>query len=392
MLKIDRRRKAAILSVLMILLLVSCQSNPAGNASSADLSKSNGQASQSTDPASDGNVTKDIDMKNAIGVTINDMNSVTEETIKTLKDNGIDYVRIPFPYPFASDGETPNMSYLTAKRIAKMFRSSNIKVFGQTFWPGGVGYNSKTGSITWNSNLPDVYSDFNDNYFYIASKAATKFIARDLKDITNVWLISNEPDMSTYTGNMTIEQIGRFINACAEGVKEGNPHAACGVNLFGTVWQDYSMLIVDEIYKEGTHLDWVGLDNYFGTLTEGDPASWEKYLDAFYEKLKLPIIITEWSYSSAETDPLDTFKYDWNGHTRGKEAQGEYAAACMKVFSNHPEIIGTFWYALSDSGVTCWECGNPDCRLYSDWGLLDSKGAPKASLLALKKAKDEYFK
>ena len=102
----------------------------------------------------------------------------------------------------------------------------------------------------------------------------------------------------------------------------------------------------------------------------------------------MPIVITEWSYSSAESDPLGTCKFHWEGHggARGPQTQAEYVTACMEVFARHPEIVGTLWYALHDQDEVCWECGDPRCTLYSSWGLLNVDGSPKPALAAMDKA------
>ena len=56
----------------------------------------------------------------------------------------------------------------------------------------------------------------------------------------------------------------------------------------------------------------------------------------------------------------------------------------MKIFIKREEVIGTLWYQLYDSDAVCWECGNPDCRLYSDWGILceDLTGKPAMQAMA----------
>ncbi len=382
--KATRRRKvlaAGAFISLGIMLMLGC--GKGGQTDNANTPKD----PKEPDTSNFGDTPIAIDMENEVGVTINFPERVTDETIEELKENGITYVRMFFYYPFNSDGSTPSLNYITNKKIAKKFHDAGFKIMAQSFWPGGRGYDAATNSIRWISNLPEVYEDFDDEYFYKIAQAATKYMAKDLADICSTWLISNEIDISTYTGDMTFEQIVRYVEACTKGVKEGNPNASCGVNMLVAEKEGWSKRFVDALYKEEPLLDWLGLDGYYATLQTGGPEKWEYYINTFYEAAQVPIVITEWSYSSAESDPLGTCKFQWEGHgNRGQAVQAEYVTACMDIFAKHPEVIGTIWYALYDQDEVCWECGNPECNLYSSWGLLNVDGSPKPSLAAMSEA------
>ena len=52
------------------------------------------------------------------------------------------------------------------------------------------------------------------------------------------------------------------------------------------------------LYGENSALDYLGLDSYFGTLVEGGAESWDDYIDTYYNMTGVPIMITEFSYSS----------------------------------------------------------------------------------------------
>lgn len=331
------------------------------------------------------------DMDNAVGVTVNYISVINEEVLETLKENGITYVRIPFMYPFIPDGVTVSSTYLYTKKAAKLCKEAGIEVLGQTFWPGGVGYNAKSKQIEWLSNIPALYKDFDDPEFYQLAKDAVRFIASDMEGIIDFWLVSNEPDISTFTGDMTPEQICRYISECVDGILEANPDAECGINLLGRVNEEYSQYFIDSLYGENSKLSWLGLDGYYGTLQEGGPETWDQYISDFEAMAEnVPIIITEWSYSSATSDPLNTCRYQWENHVRGVESQAEYVAASMEVFARHRIVQGVFWYALADSYETCWECGNPQCTLYSSWGLLKTNSTPKPALYAMKTASELF--
>ncbi len=386
--KVSAWKKALVAGVLVLfgmMLMTGC--GKTGEKDSTDISED----PKEPDASEPDNTPIVIDMENEVGVTVNFPERVTDENIEELKKNGITYVRLFFYYPFNSDGSTPSLSYITAKKSAKRFHDAGFKIMAQSFWPGGRGYDAQTNSVRWISNLPEVYEDFDDEYFYKIAQTATKYMAKDLAEICDTWLISNEIDISTYTGTMTVDQIVRYVKACTEGVREGNPNASCGVNMLVEVSEARSRQLVDALYGEEPVLDWLGLDGYYATLQAGGPERWEYYINTFYEAAKVPIVITEWSYSSAESDPLGTCKFQWEGHgNRGAEVQAEYVAACMDIFVQHPEVIGTFWYALHDQDEVCWECGNPECNLYSSWGLLHVDGSPKPSLEAMGEAAERF--
>lgn len=321
-----------------------------------------------------------------VGVTCGDTSKFTDETIEILKKNNIQCVRVVFLYPFRdASGKTVSDSFSKARAAAIKLASAGFTVVGQTFWPGGMGADS-SGQRTWllHTGIPEAYARYDEDLTYDKMAEATRYIARSLKKYVEYWLVSNEPDIETYTGPMTDAQILRYINSCAKGIKEGNPNAKCGINLLGLVNPARSKLFVSRLYGNDSCLDWLGLDGYFGSLQAGGAETWDDYITQFHAIAKKPIIITEWSYPSPETDPLNTFPHRWEGHVRGKKAQADFVSACMKIFIKHEEVIGTLWYQLCDSDAVCWECGNPDCRLYSDWGILceDLTGKPAMQAMA----------
>ncbi len=348
-------------------------------------------------------------MNDGMGITCNDISSLTNEVLDALKKAGFEYIKIHVPYPFEANGSTITTNYLHAKLAMKKIKEHGMAVLAQSFTPGGNRYDSKTGTIGWFSNLPDVYSSFDDPYFYKIARAGCEYISRDLKDYATHWLVTNEPDINVFTGSMTIDQISAYILACAEGLDSGNPGVKTGVNLFVSVNPSYSLQIVKNIYKTGTPLDFLGLDSYFGTLVEGSPESWSNYIDQFYAASGAPILITEWAYSSAVYDPSlvkansglkynsdvcrnKKFSFEWAGHERNKETQAEYVTACMKIFSEHPAVIGSFWFCIQDFDGPCWECGEIKCPMNSEWGMLRSDNTAKPALDAYVKAIHQFYK
>ncbi len=326
-----------------------------------------------------------------VGVTCGDASMVTDELIGLLKKNNVTAYRLVFRYPFSdAEGKKIDPSFLKARAAAMKLDAAGITVIGQTFWPGGIGYDPATGKQEWllHTGIPPQYADYESDLTYGKMTEATRYIAKSLGKYIEYWLVSNEPDIKTYTGPMTDEQIVRFVEACAKGIKEGNPNAKCGINLLGQVNKGRSLMLTKHLYRDGGLLDWIGLDGYFGSLQAGGPETWDAYITEFAEAAGTPVIITEWSYPSSETDPLGTFPHQWEGHRRGEQAQADYIKACMEVFSKHEEVLGTLWYQLTDSppDAPCWECGKTECRLYSDWGLFRSDLSEKPAMAAMAEA------
>ena len=173
-----------------------------------------------------------------------------------------------FCYPFRdASGKTVSDSFSKARAAAIKLASAGFTVVGQTCWPGGMGADS-SGQRTWllHTGIPEAYARYDEDLTYDKMAEATRYIARSLKKYVEYWLVSNEPDIETYTGPMTDAQILRYINSCAKGIKEGNPNAKCGINLLGLVNPARSKLFVSRLYGNDSCLDWLGLDGYFGSL------------------------------------------------------------------------------------------------------------------------------
>ena len=336
-------------------------------------------------------------MKNGCGAAVTQLDSLSEESLKLLKESGITFIKVHIPYPFASDG-TLTTNYMTAKRAVKMIYNVGLEPVCQSFTPGGNAYNSSTGKVEWMSYLPNVFEDYDDAYFYKVLRNGTEYIAKDLKEYTNCWIVSNEPNLTVFTGPMTFEQIQKYITTCAEGLKSGNPSAYCGVNIFASADKNRAMRLIPMLYGENSALDYLGLDSYFGTLVEGGAESWDDYIYTYYNMTGVPIMITEFSYSSyvyednkRQNDSTGLaynnavcrdkrFSCEWDNHLRNEETQAEYARACLKIFKQHKEVIGWCWFSNIDKTGPCWECGDTNCPMESSWGLLRSDGTAKPVL------------
>lgn len=336
-------------------------------------------------------------MEQGRGVAVTQLETLTEENLGTLKEAGITFVKVHVPYPYDHTGQMSN-GYMTVKRAIKLIKRCGLEPVCQSFTPGGNAFNPATGRIEWMSYLPGVFEDYDDEYFYKMLTQATEFMGKDLAEYTNCWIISNEPNLNTFTGPMTDLQIVNYINTCAEGIKGGNPNSYCGVNLFGAADPVKAKTLIQLLYGADSKLDYLGLDSYFGTLVEGGAESWDAYIDTYYEMAKVPIMITEFSYSSYVYDPAQRandskdltynqpvcrdkqFLFEWGDHERNQQTQAEYAKLCVETFKDHEEVIGWTWFSNIDKDGACYECGDNYCPMESSWGLLESDGTPKPVL------------
>lgn len=397
----EKRVWRKLISIVVILSLLSISACGAGK----EKNDENSNATSETDDNSSGEKVPSGDeeqgviqmMANGRGVAVTELDTITEESLATLKASGITFVKVHVPYPFDYSGQVAT-SYLTAKRIVKIIKNSGLEPVCQSFTPGGNAYNSATGRVEWMSYLPGVFEDYDDEYFYKMLTQATEYMGKDLAKYASCWIISNEPNLTTFTGPMTDSQIVNYINTCAEGVKKGNPNAYCGVNMFGAADPNKAKTLISMLYGKDSKLDYLGLDSYFGTLVEGGAESWDKYIDTYYDLAKVPIMITEFSYSSYVYDPAQRaddsqglqynqpvcrdkkFLFEWKGHERNEQTQAEYAQACIDIFKNHEEVIGWTWFSNIDKDGPCYECGDTYCPMESSWGLLHSDGTPKPVL------------
>ena len=123
-------------------------------------------------------------MKNGCGVAVTQLDSLSEKSLKLLKESGITFIKVHIPYPFSNDG-TLTTNYMTAKRAVKMIYNMGLEPVCQSFTPGGNAYNSSTGKVEWMSYLPNVFEDYDDAYFYKVLRNGTEYIAKDLKEYTN---------------------------------------------------------------------------------------------------------------------------------------------------------------------------------------------------------------
>lgn len=240
---------------------------------------------------------------------------------------------------------------------------------------------------------------------YKVAEEAGEYLSRTCIDICEYWQVANEPDIDIFKGEMTDEQSVKFLMAVATGLKKGNPNAKPGINLgFMT---PYSEWLLKQLYRVvDTPFEYVGIDGYMGSWQPGGPDDWLWYIDKAHQITGKPVIINEWGYSTLQSgsnpDPEYKRKYNqsvcknksWEHTWRDKhspEEQADYIRECMKIFAEHPAVIGEFFFRWSDT-ETCWQCGDPLCPAECAWGIVDVDGNLKPGYYALKESYEKYFK
>lgn len=237
-------------------------------------------------------------------------------------------------------------------------------------------------------------SEYYRNYHRVCS-----FFAEEFKDLIDWWQVANELDIWIFRRPLTMDQSVEFLKAGIRGLKDTNPTLKVGINITlypslpgevdGNTDEHEGLVLARGIYGDpGLPVDYAGFDSYPGTWRKGGPESWHGYLDGFYKLTGKPIIIQEFGYSSAgemmsEQESLGDaypctvkkWRFCWNGgHTL--EIQAEFLKESLRIFSEHPHVIGATYYSWKDA-KTCWQCGQPDCPAETAWGLLDHKGRCK---------------
>jgi len=322
-----------------------------------------------------------------------------------MHEAGIHALRYGFGFPFEEDGKSPSQRFLKAKERAMELREAGFDLLGSTFGPGSYRYDPKVKATRWVSSIPEWIGGYDSDSFYEAVEAAGEFLGRECKDLCEYWQVANEPDIDIFKGDMTDSQSVRFLIALARGLKKGNPNAKPGINLgFMT---PYSEWLLKQLYRiPDSPFDYVGIDGYMGSWQKGGPQDWLWYIDKAYDISGKPVIINEWGYSTLQKgpnpDPEGKRRYnqsvcknkEWGFVWREQhspEEQADYIRECMRIFAEHPAVIGEFFFRWSDT-ETCWQCGDPLCPAECAWGIVDVNGNPKPGYYALKESYEKYFK
>ncbi|NLJ66467.1 MAG: hypothetical protein GX340_04030 [Clostridiales bacterium] len=268
-----------------------------------------------------------------------------------------------------------------------------------------------------------------------------EWLARDLKAAgVGGYQITNELNVFHFRIPLTLEQAPAYIIAGIKGVHKGDPDAVLGYNSAG-VGPDVQKMI-EEIKPYHHMLDYMGVDSYRGTWSDGEPDDIISEIDAAYNAVGLPVLVQEFGFSSkgeiyteeealayvrsagfesfeeVYEDPegfverlpyhlakrvMESPREDWAENALGfiphllrkwpggskkyrhtNEGQAAFYDEVLTKMLAHPHVCGAFVYSWSDPDV-CFNCRYPNCPCETAWGITTPDEEPKPAYYVVQK-------
>ncbi len=337
-----------------------------------------------------------------------------------LKKAGLNWVRVDVPYPFDEQGNITSR-YQEFKKERQTDAQNGLSAILVTPYPKhfinhGIDVKTPEG-------------------LYEATRICA-FLARDFADLPVCWQATNEMHIVHFRAPLNAQQAKDFIIACIHGLAQGNPAAAIGHNSVNHDWASLCAQI-----EEKAPCDYIGLDCYDGTWSEGGIDSYREKVDLIYHTLHKPVILMEFGFASVGGDEgidrqemeahLRTLGFlgladalshpdqmltalpsvyseilrnavpgDWEQclisffphllkkwpcaaeipHT--EEGQALFYRQILPMLQSHPAVGGAVIYCWQDS-EKCFLCGQCDCPCETSWGLIRMDGTPKPAYEAV---------
>lgn len=332
---------------------------------------------------------------------------------------------VPFPFQPGKFGElTP--AYIAYRNKVKKYADRGIKTMCVTPYPRAF---AKFGI---DPATPEGLETV---------KKILKWMAQDMKAAgLRGYQITNELNVFHFRVPLTLEQAPAFIIAGIKGVREGDPDAILGYNSAG-VGPDVQRML-EEIKPCHGMVDYMGVDSYRGTWSDGEPDDIIAEIDATYGAAGLPVLVQEFGFSSAGEifAPEDALAYvkstgfdsieavyenpegfverlpyhlakhvmespkeDWAKNALGymphmlrkwpggskkyrhtNEGQAAFYDEALEKMLAHPQVCGAFVYSWSDPDV-CFNCRYPNCPCETAWGITTPSEEPKPAYYAIQK-------
>jgi len=268
-----------------------------------------------------------------------------------------------------------------------------------------------------------------------------KWIAQDMKAVgIRGYQITNELNVFHFRVPLTLEQAPAYIIAGIKGVHEGDPDAVLGYNSAG-VGPDVQMMI-ERIKPYHDMVDYMGVDSYRGTWSDGEPDDIIAEIDATYNAVGLPVLLQEFGFSSAgeiftreealayirslgfgsveevyanpegfvERLPyhlairvMESPKEDWAKNAIGfmphmlrkwpggskkyrhtNEGQAAFYDEVLAKILAYPHVCGAFVYSWSDPDI-CFNCHYSNCPCETAWGITTPNEEPKPAYYVVQK-------
>lgn len=339
----------------------------------------------------------------------------TDECIRLMKNAGLNIVRNYGVYPFKDKSMTTlTDEYIEYKELVRRYAENGIATIGMMPNPGQMGTDGN-GNIFYQWHHPNGINSIEDEDYFETLEYISEFVAKDMKDDITIWQVGNEQDGKPFIGDMTLEQNERWVITQARGIKKGNPDAkcttcmSCGGGGGQPSFSGYTRHLSDVMLNSG-YYDFMSIDGYFGSWSEGGPEEWERLVNETYEATKLPVLIMEWGYSTRQSgkprteNELKTLKfnspvcrekswaplgYSYKNLPHSEELQAEYIRETAAMFYEHPHVMGQLFFQWQDQ-PNCWQCGAPDCPAESAWGVVRADGTEKPGYFALKEMNEKY--
>ena len=321
--------------------------------------------------------------------------------VELMKEAGIGWVRQDFPFPFVDRvGGELSAPYRKAREVAQSWSARGLNVMGVTPLPGSGGYKPDDAGrmvLHWHSAFPDWAGALGSDAYLRTYREVCAFLAGDLHGVVQMWQIANELDIELFAGPLNPRQGAGLILHGAQGLKNADPSLVVGPNTAGggAAYYLYGYLYA----TPNNHLDYCGVDGYYGSWAAGGPENWAPRIAELFTLTQKPVLVNEWGFASkGEVMNEDELRQSraglsacqfrkwpatWDGgHT--PEVQAEFVRRAMEGFaSQRDHLMGMFFYRWEDQ-ERCWQCGSPDCPLEIAWGLVSVDNTPKPAYHAFR--------
>ena len=308
------------------------------------------------------------------------------ERWELVKELGTDWIRLNVPFPWTDRiGGTLSPRWEKVKATIDSAHRAGLKIMPST-------------STIFGYPEP-ICGKIGTEEFFSNVRRAASFMAEDLGERAHsLWQCMNELDGSTFSGDVPLEICTEACRRTAFGIRDVNPRAVCGTNF--SYWWEGSRRAGEMLFRGDHPFGYLGDDGYFGSWSGGTVEDWPPIIDDMWNTFGIPILISEWGYSSGggtmkpeelgirpnNTENLEPVCYhkSWGYELPGghcEEVQADYMRRGLEIFAAHPHVMGNFMFCFSDA-VTCWHCHHENCPAECYWGLCDTECRPKKAYYA----------